>query len=117
MTDIVTLGGQCSVDGDGRLVHEGDVAAQLALAVANLTDVLAATGMTPRDLAHLRIHTTDMAALREVLFVVDEQLASEGSTPPMTVVEVGALRVPNAAVEIDALAVREQEPIEGSHGP
>jgi enamine deaminase RidA (YjgF/YER057c/UK114 family) len=40
----VYVGGQNAVDGDGKLVGPGDVAAQTALAMANLQVALAAAG-------------------------------------------------------------------------
>lgn len=102
---ILTIGGQRPVDADGRLLHEGDLAAQLALALHNLTDVVLQAGMELVDLAHLRVYTTDMPALVEVEFVVAEHLAGHGATTPITTVEVGRLALPGMAVEIDALAV------------
>lgn len=103
---ILTIGGQGSVDALGRLLHEGDVAAQLALALANLTDVVVAAGMGLADLASMRINTTDVAALLDVYFVVTDHLAEQGATPPISIVEVSRLAVPGMDLEIEGIAVR-----------
>lgn len=106
MDTVVTFSGQRPVDARGRLLHEGDLAAQLALALANLTDEVHAAGMELADVARLRIHTTDLVALHDLAFVVTELLAAHGATTPVTTVEVGRLAVAGMQVEIDALAVR-----------
>lgn len=106
MDTVVTFSGQRPVDARGRLLHEGDLAAQLALALANLTEEVHAAGMELADVARLRIHTTDLVALNDLAFVVTELLAAHGATTPVTTVEVGRLAVAGMQVEIDALAVR-----------
>lgn len=103
---ILTVGGQRPVDADGRLLHEGDAAAQVALALDNLTEVVVAAGMTLADVAHLRIHATSRAALLDALFVTKEHLAAHGVTTPVTAIEVSGLAVAGMEVEIDAIAVR-----------
>lgn len=113
---IVTIGGQRPVNAEGRLLHEGDVAAQLALTLDNVTDVVRQAGMEITDLAHLRIHTTDIVALLDVAFVVTEHLAAHGATTPVTTIEVSRLAVAGMAVEIDGLAVRTTPRIEGNNG-
>lgn len=105
VASILTIGGQRSVDGEGRLLHEGDTAAQLVLALSNLTDVVHAAGMTFRDVASLRIHTTDLSAFQDVQFVVEEHCVAEEASPPLTVVEVGALALPGLEIEIDGIAI------------
>lgn len=105
VTSILTIAGQGPIDADGRLLHEGDVAAQLALALANVAAVLAEAGMTMADVAMLRTYTTDIAATLAVWDTVAEHLASEGATAPATLVEVTRLAVPGMVVEIDGLAI------------
>lgn len=103
---ILVIGGQRPVDASGRLLHEGDMAAQLALALDNVSAVLEAAGLELTDLAHLRIHTTAIDALLDVQFVVDEHLAEVGATPPLTLIEVSRLAIAGMGVEIDGLAIR-----------
>jgi enamine deaminase RidA (YjgF/YER057c/UK114 family) len=104
-TSILTISGQGPVDADGVLLHEGDVAAQLALTLANLAAVLAEAGMTMADVAMLRTYTTDIGATLAVWDTVAEHLGSLGVTPPSTLVEVSRLSRPGMVVEIDGLAI------------
>ena len=103
--ELLTVAAQGSVDADGRLVHDGDLAAQLALALTNLERVLADAGMTARDLASLRIFTTSLDELGQVFDTLVEHLAESGSRPPTTVLEVSGLALPGL-VCIEALAAR-----------
>lgn len=103
---VLTVAAQGPLDSAGRLVHDGDPAAQLALALANLEAVLAAGGMAPGDLALLRVHTTDMDATLDVWDTLAERLAEVGASPPTTLVGVCALPVPGMTVSIEAVAIR-----------
>jgi enamine deaminase RidA (YjgF/YER057c/UK114 family) len=104
-TSILTISGQGPVDAEGVLLHEGDVAAQLALTLANVAGVLREAGMTFDDVAMLRTYTTDLAATFAVWDTVVEHLTSLGVTPPMVLVEVSRLSKPGMVVEIDGLAI------------
>ena len=105
-TQLLTVAGQGSIDADGRFLHEGDVAAQLALAVANVEDLLARGGMDLRDVLRLTVHVTDMDAALAAYGSLVERLAAHGASPPATLVEVRRLAIPGMAVEIDATAGR-----------
>jgi len=102
---ILTVAGQGPLDASGRLMHEGDPAAQLALAFANVAAVVRAAGLTVADIAQLRIYVTDVTAVLSVYEALVDELAAEDARPPATLVEVSRLAVPGMAVEIDALAV------------
>jgi enamine deaminase RidA (YjgF/YER057c/UK114 family) len=104
-TAILTVAAQGSVDEQGRLVHEGDVAAQLALCLVNLERVLAGAGMSTLDLAQLRVYTTDLDQLADVYDTLVEHLAETGARPPTTVVEVRRLALPGLVVSLEAMAV------------
>lgn len=114
VSSILTIGGQRPVDAEGRLMHEGDTVAQVALALDNLTAVVAAAGMTLADVAHLRVHTTSLAALIDAQFVIDEHLAEHAVTTPITTVEVSSLALAGMEVEIDGLALRTDHRTEGT---
>ena len=103
---LVFVAGQGSFDRNGTLLHEGDVTAQLALAVANLEDALAAAGMTLADVAQLTVYALDIAATHAAHDALFGPLAAAGATPPVTLVGVQSLMVPGMAVAVDALAVR-----------
>ena len=103
---VLTVAAQGPLDAMGRLVHEDDPAAQLALALANVEAVLAAAGMRPADLAQLRVYTTDMDTLLGVWDTVVERFEEVGASPPTTFVGVRELPVPGMTVSIEALAFR-----------
>ena len=102
---ILAIAAQSPVDDQGRLLHAGDVAAQLALTVTKVDQVVRDAGLAMGDLTHLRIRTTDVAALHDAYEVLTEHLAACGAAPPVTVVEVDRLADPEMVVTIDGLAV------------
>jgi enamine deaminase RidA (YjgF/YER057c/UK114 family) len=103
---LLTVAGQGSIDADGALLHEGDMAAQMALAMGGVEDLLAAGGMDLRDVTRLVVHVTDMDAALAAYGAITERLEALDATPPATLVEVTRLAVPGMAVEIDATAGR-----------
>ncbi len=103
---LLTLAGQGPVDDDGALLHEGDVAAQLALAVSNVEAVLAAGGMDLADVLRLTVYATDVDAVLAAYDVLGERLAAAGATPPMTLLGVSRLAIPGMAVELEVTAGR-----------
>ncbi|GLZ47002.1 hypothetical protein Acsp06_31870 [Actinomycetospora sp. NBRC 106375] len=103
---LLTVAGQGSIDADGQLLHEGDMTAQMALAIANVDDLLARGGMDLRDVTRLVVHVTDMDAALASYGAITERLDAVGATPPATLLQVVRLAVPGIAVEIDATAAR-----------
>lgn len=91
-----------SVDDAGRLVHEDDAAAQLALSLARLEAAVAAAGRTAADVASVRVLTTDRAVLDEVYDVLTERLDEVEAAPAITVADVPALAVPGMLVALEA---------------
>jgi len=111
----LTLTGLGPLDEAGRLVHEDDPAAQLALALANLAASLDAAGLEWPDLRTLQVRTTDVAELLGVYDTLTEHLAAMGSSPRTTVVEVPALPVPGMTVALDGHAARRTGPVSDHH--
>lgn len=103
---ILVIAAESPVDEHGRLLHAGDVAAQLALTVTKVDRAVRDAGLAMSDLTRLRIRTTDATALHEAIDVLTEHLAACGATPPVTVVEVEHLDDPEMVVAIDGLADR-----------
>lgn len=99
------------VDELGRLLHEDDYPAQLALALARLEATLARTGRSPRDLVELRVTTTDRHAFSAAADVLEERLAVVHARPVTTVVEVAELPPPGTLVALGAtLTPKEERP-------
>ena len=93
---------QSPVDDLGRLLHEGDIAAQLALAVSRLEAALTLRGRTPSGLADVEVLTTDRIALLGVLDVLTDRLAATGARPHTRIRETARLDRPGQLVALAA---------------
>lgn len=99
MTTIPLTG---PVDDAGRLLHEDDLPAQTALALARVEAALAAIGREPADLAVLRVLTTATAdEVPGVRGVLVERLEATGAGPAIEVVP-HPLLVPGMQVALEA---------------
>ncbi|SDD58254.1 FAD-binding protein [Nocardioides lianchengensis] len=99
MTTIPLTG---PVDDAGRLLHEDDLAAQLALSLVRLEAALDEQGRRPADLAALRVLAADPAGATGVLDVLDERLRTTGADPAITVV-ARDLPLPGMQVALEAV--------------
>ncbi|UFU03610.1 RidA family protein [Ruania suaedae] len=104
-TRTLYISGQTAMGKDGRPEHEGDVAAQLALAVANLEAVLAEAGMSLANLVRLNVYTTDADALFPHYGVLAGKLGAAGVSPTTTMLEVSRLAIPGQVIELEGTAV------------
>lgn len=89
------------VDDTGRLLHEDDLAAQLALSLARLEAALADRGREPADLETLRILAVDPESAAGVRDVLTERLETTGADPVLEVVARG-LPLPGMQVALEA---------------
>jgi reactive intermediate/imine deaminase len=99
----IYLSGQIANDLEGTLVGPGDMRAQTRQVFENLRAILAANDATFADVVKIGTYLTtldDLAGMREVR---SEYLTSE--PPASTAVQVAALVVPDALIEIDLVAV------------
>jgi len=99
----IHVSGQIAIDLEGNLVGPGDVRAQTRQVFENLGAILAANGATFADVVKIGTYLTtldDLAGMREVR---GEYLTAE--PPASTAVQVVALVVPDALIEIDLVAV------------
>jgi 2-iminobutanoate/2-iminopropanoate deaminase len=101
--NLLFVSGFVPVDGDGRLVGGDDVVAQVRQVFANLRAVLAAAGATFADVVKVTVYLTDIADRARINPVRQEVFGD--TRPASTLVEVSALVVPGAKVEIDAVAL------------
>ena len=97
--------GQTSVDAEGNPQHEGDMAAQLALAMDNLEQVLRDGGMTLANIVRLNTYTTDVDLLLQHYGVLVARTGAAGVAPPGTLLGVARLAYPPLMVELEATAV------------
>lgn len=103
---ILTVAPQGPVDRHGALWHEGDLAAQLALSMRNVENVLAGVGLDLTDVLRLTVHTTDVENVLAAPAAITEALELVGATPPITVIGVTRLPVTGMAVQIEITAGR-----------
>ena len=99
----IHVSGQIAIDTEGNLVGPGDLRAQTRQVFENLKAILEANGATFADAVKIGTYLTtldDLAGMREVR---SEYLTAE--PPASTAVQVVALVVPEALIEIDLVAV------------
>ncbi len=101
--ELLFVSGFVPVDGEGRLVGGDDVVAQARQVLANLGAVLAAAGATFADVVKVTIYLTDIADRARINPVRQEVFGD--ARPASTLVEVSALAVPGAKLEIEAVAL------------
>ncbi len=104
-TQTLYISGQTAMSAEGRPEHEGDMGAQLALAIDNLESVLAAAGMTLANLVRLNVYTTDVDALFPHYGQLAGRLGAAGVSPTTTMLGVTRLAVPGQLVELEGTAV------------
>ncbi|MGW3943206.1 RidA family protein [Streptomyces phaeochromogenes] len=101
---FVAVSGQLALDEDGKLVGEGDPAAQARQVFENLRRCLASAGATFDDVVKLTFFVTDMAYMPAVRAARDEHI-SPGRLPAASAVQVAALVSPEFLMEIEAFAL------------
>lgn len=102
---VVFCAGQTSVDPDGRILHPGDMAAQLDRAFTNLETVLAGAGLTLANVVRLNYYVTDMNAFVGARHVIDARLGGLAVKPAGTLLGVACLYHPDLLIEMEATAV------------
>jgi len=96
--------GQTSVDAEGRPQHAGDMRAQLTLTLENLEAVINAAGMSLENITHLKIYATDVDEALKNFDILGAKLGPVGIAPPMTMLGVTRLALPDLMIEIEASA-------------
>lgn len=99
------ISGQTAMSQDGRPQHDGDIRAQLALAIDNLEAVLVAAQMSLANLVRLNVYTTDVDALFEHYGELAGRLGAAGVAPTTTMLGVTRLAIPGQLVELEGTAV------------
>ena len=101
--DLLFVSGVVPVDAERRLVGGDDVVAQARAVFANMADVLAAAGCTFADVVKVTVFLTDVDD-RPLVNPVREEVFGE-TRPASTLVEVSALVIPGARIEVEAVAL------------
>lgn len=101
----VYCSGQVSVDLDGRIVGEGDFAAQARQVFSNLRVALAAAGADFTNVVKMTTYIVNYRPeLREALGAARTEALGD-ALPASTLVGVQALAVPGYLIEVEAIAV------------
>ena len=98
--------GQTAIDADGNVIHSGDIAAQLKVALDNLEEVLHKADFSLSDVVRMIIYTTDVDKLISVYESMAARLAKAKCQTTQTLVGVARLAFPDLMVEIEATAMR-----------
>ncbi|MGA4838735.1 RidA family protein [Streptomyces sp. G45] len=106
---LVAVSGQLALDEEGKLVGEGDAAAQARQVFENLRRCLAAAGATFDDVIKLTYFVTDMAHMPAVR-AAREAFLDPARLPASSAVRVAGLVDPAFLMEIEALAMVPEEP-------
>ncbi|GAA2975157.1 RidA family protein [Actinokineospora diospyrosa] len=104
-TRTLYISGQTATNPHGAPQHDGDLAAQLTLSLANLESVLTEADMTLTNLIRLTIYTTDVDQLLRHYGLLAAHLAAAKSAPPTTLLGVTRLALPTLQIELEATAV------------
>jgi enamine deaminase RidA (YjgF/YER057c/UK114 family) len=100
---MVFVSGCVPLDDDARLVGAGDAGAQARQTFDNLRRVLLAAGAAVGDIVKLTTFVTDAKDYEAISAGRREALGP--LTPASTLVQVAALLVPGAVLEVEAVAV------------
>ena len=97
--------GIVSVDGDGNLLHPGDMGKQISQIFDNLETLLKQAGFELSDVVRFTYYTTDVQAFTKAGPLLGERLAKAGCRPATSLIGVNSLFHPDCVVEIEAVVV------------
>jgi reactive intermediate/imine deaminase len=99
----VYVSGQLPLAPDGTAAPAGDMAAQARRAFENVGRALEAAGAGWADVVKLTYFVTDVSRVADIRAVRDEFVDTAGP-PASSLVQVAALVLPDAMIEIEAVA-------------
>jgi len=101
--DLVFVSGVVPVDAAGNVVGGDDVVAQARKVFENMGEVLRAAGCTFADVVKVTVFLTDVND-RPLVNPVRQEVFGE-TRPASTLVEISALVIPGARIEVECVAV------------
>ena len=101
--NTIYIAGQVAFDQEGKLVGEGDVVAQTAVAYENLKRVLEAAGAAMSDIVLMRIYTLDLEGFNNTGELRRKYFGKH--FPATTLLVVEGLDEPGTLIEVEAIAV------------
>lgn len=108
---MLFLSGQPGMDASGNVIAPGNLVAQFAQALANLKAVVQEAGGSMTDIVKLTFYVTDKDAYKAQLKPIGAAYRSFFGNyyPASTLLEVKNLYDDNALIEIDGIAVIEEQ--------
>lgn len=101
--ELLFVSGVVPVDANRELVGGDDVVAQARKVFENMGEVLAAAGASFADVVKVTVFLTDVDD-RPLVNTVRQEVFGE-TRPASTLVEVSALVIPGARIEVEAVAL------------
>ncbi|WP_167760169.1 RidA family protein [Paraburkholderia pallida] len=101
----IYVAGQASVDPKGKVLHAGDMGAQIVQCFANLETVLAEAGATLANVVRVMYLTPHMKAFFAVEQVLNHYLLERNCYPTSVLLGVQTLADPDFMFEVEAIAV------------
>lgn len=102
---VLFLAGQTSVDADGKLLHPGDMRAQMMQALDNVEAVLHGGGMQLSNVVRLNYYVTDVDLFFKEHDALVGRLNRAGCRSVGTLLGVSRLAFPGILIEMEATAV------------
>ena len=99
---LLFVSGVVPVDGEGHVVGGDDVVEQARQVFRNMGEVLAAAGCSFSDVVKVTVFLTNVDDRARINPVRQEFFGA--ARPASTLVEISALAVPGARIEVDAVA-------------
>ncbi len=96
--------GQTAVDSQGNPQHLGDMRGQIELTLDNLEAVLAGADMNLSNIIRLSIYATDVDGALKNFDLLGRRFGPIQCSPPMTLLGVTRLAIPELLFEIEATA-------------
>lgn len=104
---LLFVSGQLGVRPDGTVADGAE--AQALQCFANISAILAAAGMSARDLVRFNAYVTDRTHLPDYMRARDAFIAGIAEPPASTLMIVAGFARPELLVEVEAVAARREE--------
>lgn len=95
--------GIVSVDGDGNLLHPGDMEKQIDQVLDNMETVIREAGFQLSDVVRFTYYTTNVEAFSNAGHILGKRLAEAACRPATSLIGVASLFHPDCVVEIEAV--------------
>ena len=101
--NIIYVSGQTATDEEGNIIGKGDIIAQTDRAYENIKRVLEAAGANITDIVMLNIYCMDLDGFTKTGEARKKHFGKH--FPAATVVKISSLLLPDALIEVEAIAV------------